>query len=42
VELKVVQCDPGIKGRRHGRDQAGHLENRLVVQCAEYLWTASA
>ncbi len=38
VELKVVQCDPGIKGASAtARTKPATLETGLVVQVPEYL-----
>ena len=38
VELKVVQCDPGIKGASAtSRTKPATLETGLVVQVPEYL-----
>ena len=42
VELKVVQCDPGIKGASAtSRTKPATLETGLVVQVPEYLTKAS-
>ena len=38
VELRVVQCDPGVKGdSATGRTKPATLETGLVVQVPEYL-----
>ena len=38
VELKVVQCDPGIKGSSAtARTKPATLETGLIVQVPEYL-----
>ena len=38
VELKVVQCDPGIKGgSATARTKPATLETGLIVQVPEYL-----
>ena len=38
VELKVVQCDPGIKGASAtARTKPATLETGLIVQVPEYL-----
>ncbi len=38
VELKVVQCDPGVKGNSAtGRTKPATLETGLVVHVPEYL-----